>query len=236
MAQTFIVHLHGVSYANEDGSSRQELVARCRPGDRLTLVAEPANPHDRNAVAVRNAAGEQLGYLPSDARDASSIARGEPVEASVLRIIGGPRWWHRLFGIQRSYGALIRLTKAEPNWQQFNAYRATASAIDGEVDEALATEKAGRIDEAIMLYVAVLAKIQQLNVENPKASAHRYRGAPVNRLSLLLERAGRREESLAAILKWKALPDPIALSTSDSDAVAKRLARLKRRAASNRGS
>ena len=36
------------------------------PGRPLTLRAEPSNPHDPDAVAVRTAGGETLGYVPRE--------------------------------------------------------------------------------------------------------------------------------------------------------------------------
>jgi hypothetical protein len=68
---TFIVHLHGVTFSNPDGSSRQDVIAQCRPGQKLVLRAEPENTYDRHAVAVMDSNERQLGYLPSDARDSS---------------------------------------------------------------------------------------------------------------------------------------------------------------------
>lgn len=59
----FYVRVAGVSRLNADGSSRQALIRRCEPFDRVCLRREPKNPVDPNAVAVLNAAGEQLGYL-----------------------------------------------------------------------------------------------------------------------------------------------------------------------------
>ncbi len=56
----------GIAYANKDGSNRRFAVMTCLPGDPLHLVPEPRNPIDPHAVAVRNARGEQLGYLPAE--------------------------------------------------------------------------------------------------------------------------------------------------------------------------
>ena len=150
MSQTFVVHLRGVSFANADGSERQPLIAACRNGEQLILRAEPSNPHDRHAVDVLNSQGQQLGYLPSDARNASAILRGEGISAAVLKQIGGPRWWHGLFGIKRSYGLLIRLTKAAVDWKAHDQHRETAQAVDTLVKQAVAFEKSGASpDEAI---------------------------------------------------------------------------------------
>lgn len=42
-------------------------------GEKLALVREPGNPHDANAVAVRDRAGLKLGYVPR--ADAPTVAK-----------------------------------------------------------------------------------------------------------------------------------------------------------------
>src|SRR6266540_4303672 len=165
MPDTFFVHVHGVSFQNNDKSSRQELVARCRSGDNLVLRAEPQNPYDRHAVAVLNSSMQQLGYLPSDARDSSALLRGEPIT---------------------------------------------------EYSEALQ---------------AILA----LNNADLVAAAHRYRSAPINRLSLLLEKSKRYEEALSTIIRWLTVRDPIGLPKGEAEAVSKRKARLQKALANRKG-
>lgn len=53
----------GESFDNEDGTSRQAIIARLSPGMPVTFVPEPSNPYDKNAVAVFTPYG-QIGYLP----------------------------------------------------------------------------------------------------------------------------------------------------------------------------
>jgi hypothetical protein len=48
----YSVAVVGESFANYDGSQRQDVLAKCVPGDRVSLLREPDNPHDCNAVAV----------------------------------------------------------------------------------------------------------------------------------------------------------------------------------------
>ena len=58
------------------------------PGRPLTLRREPDNPHDDNAISVRDADGErQAGWVPRDlaAVLAPAIDAGEPHSAIVLR-------------------------------------------------------------------------------------------------------------------------------------------------------
>jgi hypothetical protein len=54
----------GVTFANPDGTSRQELISQCKKYQPLRLVAEPENPYDRDAVRIETMHGSQLGYLP----------------------------------------------------------------------------------------------------------------------------------------------------------------------------
>ena len=57
----------GVSKPNSDGTSRQAIIQReVVEGDHMQLKAEPANPHDPNAVQVCSKFGNQVGYLSRD--------------------------------------------------------------------------------------------------------------------------------------------------------------------------
>lgn len=53
----------GVTHPNDDGSDRQTILRRCRPGEQVDLEHEEDNPYDPNAVRVLRENGEQLGYL-----------------------------------------------------------------------------------------------------------------------------------------------------------------------------
>ncbi len=58
-----------------------------RPGDPLTLVREPDNPHDRNAVRVEWRTFK-LGYVPRAENEAVArqLDRGTPLAARVSRV------------------------------------------------------------------------------------------------------------------------------------------------------
>ena len=57
----FFCHVAGVSHRRSALEA-----ADLSPGAPLRLVRERDNPHDPNAIAVRDANGEQLGYIPAD--------------------------------------------------------------------------------------------------------------------------------------------------------------------------
>jgi|GEM_PF-5679747 hypothetical protein len=60
----FPVTLAGTKHDNDDGTRRDVVIAMCRELDLLTLVHEVNNTHSKTAVAVLQADGLQLGYLP----------------------------------------------------------------------------------------------------------------------------------------------------------------------------
>ncbi len=77
----------GTKYTNDDGSSRQEELRLCSPGERVTLERQPDNPHDRRAVAVISCRGTCLGYLSrTHCWVGSKIDRGYDVRAVVERV------------------------------------------------------------------------------------------------------------------------------------------------------
>ena len=67
------------------------------PGDRLVLVREPGNPHDRLAVAVRWRS-RKLGYLPRDVNGlpSSLLDQGRTVYATVTAKRESRDPWRRL--------------------------------------------------------------------------------------------------------------------------------------------
>ena len=97
-------YVKGVTYVNPDWSSRQDIIKGCKQGDKLTLVREPDNQHDRNAVKVcviseKNSGffskifgpkvvAKQLGYLSKyvASRVAPLMDKGIPVHAEVREI------------------------------------------------------------------------------------------------------------------------------------------------------
>lgn len=66
-------------------------------GDRLALIREPDNRHDRNAVRVEWH-GQQLGYIPraENRAIARALDAGERVEARIERLTDDPDPWHRV--------------------------------------------------------------------------------------------------------------------------------------------
>jgi hypothetical protein len=66
--RAFYQQVHGVTFKNDDGSSRQRIIKECSVGEVIELVPEPDNRYDSDAVKVCRQNGDQLGYLPSGHR------------------------------------------------------------------------------------------------------------------------------------------------------------------------
>lgn len=89
-AQLITVGIAGENHANPDGSSRQAELCNCIAGEPVTLVREPTNPHDRQAVRVDTVRGITIGYLKRDDRWISELMdKGVPVRGIVNDIMGG---------------------------------------------------------------------------------------------------------------------------------------------------
>lgn len=53
----------GVTGKNDDGESRQDILADCEVGDELVLVRDECNEYDENAIEVLTMGFEQIGYI-----------------------------------------------------------------------------------------------------------------------------------------------------------------------------
>lgn len=229
MAIEVLVGVRGESFANEDGKSRQEIIRTLRAGMPVTLVADPNNEHDRRAVKVLTAGGEQIGFLPSDARDSDAVLKGEPIEATIHSLNGGTNWFQRMLG-KRSIGVVLKIRKGDPDWGRRRALEEIARPVDEIVKKALEMEKSAKAEEAIAAMLASIELVRELTNSNPYASAHRQVPAPVDRLSMLLERQKRFVEALEVIAAWKTTFDPVQPGKAVCDTLRKRAERLSGKA------
>ena len=93
-ARIIVQHAPLAGFAYYDGTAAWDAM---KPGDRLTLAREPANPHDANAVRIEWQ-GRMLGYVPR--KDNADIARqmdhGARIEARVTELRRASNGRHRV--------------------------------------------------------------------------------------------------------------------------------------------
>lgn len=229
MANSFSVSIRGVSHKNNDGTNRQEIIKDLKIGQTVNLIADPMNKYDRNAVAVFTTTGIQIGFLPSDARDSSSLLRGEPIFATIQKLIGGNNWFARSILGKKYIGVVLKLSKPEPDWSRFNNLREIAEKFDKQIQKAEETEKSGDINQAISDYTTITKEIYRLTEQDKYASAHRYKPSPINRLSLCLEKKKNYAEALKIIEQYEKSFDPIQPTKSEREIIEKRKIRLMKK-------
>lgn len=225
MALEILVGVRGERFANDDGSSRQDIIRTLKVGAPVRLVADPLNPHDRWAVKVVTPAG-QIGFLPSDARDADAVLRGEPISATIHAVHGGTNFFQRLLG-KRSIGVVLKVRKSDPDWSRRAQLEALAAPVDAQVKTALALEESGDAPSAIVAMQDAIARIYVFTQADAYASAHRRLAAPIDRLSLLLERARRFPEALEVLEVWQRTFDPVQPGAQVAQTLRKRTERMR---------
>lgn len=226
MANIYYVNVRGLSHENPDGTSRQEIAKSLRKGQTVNLQAEPMNQHDRWAVKVLVNNGEFLGYLPSDARDASAVLKGEPISASIHKLTGGTNWFSKTILGKKHIGVVLAISKSDPDWSRDSSLTKLAKPIDDLITKARNTEKSGNIDTAIQQYQDAVLKVEKLTQMDKFASAYRRNPAPINRLSLLLEKRKKFKQALNVIQHFYSQFDPIQPDKTDSTSIQKRQERL----------
>lgn len=226
MDKTYMVSVRGVSHKNHDGSSRQDIIRKLRMGDAVNMVVKPMNKHDRLRVAVFSEKEVQIGFLPSDARDSATVLRGEPMTAEIYRITGGTNWFSRSVLGKKYLGVVLKISKPEPDWDRYSEFREIAKHFDERSLAAVSLEKKGNLEEAISEYQTLIDDIARFTLADPFTSAHRQQSAPVNRLTLCLEKKKQYKEALNVIKTYEDTFDPIQPNKAEISAIQKRKDRL----------
>lgn len=83
----------GVTFPNDDGSERQDVIKRCRIGEQLILRHDAYNEYSIFATQVLRTNGEQLGHAPEYlAERISQEVEGGYKVVGVLKDITGGAW------------------------------------------------------------------------------------------------------------------------------------------------
>lgn len=91
----------GVTFSNSDGTSRQEIVRKCKAGDELIFKPTPSTEYP-DAIGVFNSKGQQLGNVSAElAEELKYKYPTNPMRVYVESVTGGEG---------KNYGCNIRLT------------------------------------------------------------------------------------------------------------------------------
>jgi hypothetical protein len=100
---TFSAQVHGVCQENEDGTSRQIAIRKCRGGEPLKLIPVYDPRSGRDAIKICRMSGEQLGYWSTeDDRLPNDLRAGKRFQVTVDEIYPFPQK-------RTNYGMQIRV-------------------------------------------------------------------------------------------------------------------------------
>ncbi len=228
-SREFLVSVVGVTYSNSDGTDRQVILSRSKPGEIVKLVREYDNEFDSDAVAIFNSKGEQLGYLPKGDRLARHIDSGGIVTAKIKSIIGGPSFFEKLLKKSgKSYGCVLLITKGDYNWSIVNLFLEESQEIEKILVKAKKLE-ATKPDQAIKHYNKAINMIVEMDSQGILAASWRRARHPINRLSLLLEKQQEFEAAYNSIIEYESFNDKCGLVKTDQDSINKRKERLHKK-------
>lgn len=113
------------------------------------------------------------------------------------------------------------------NWSLVEPWRESDAKIGRLVQLAHETEKTNP-EPAVAQYREAVTQILALDALGETAAAWRTNKYPMQRLSLVLDRLGRKAAALAEIERWGSCRDPVGISDADRESVEKRKARLSK--------
>tara|TARA_R110001592_G_C13135396_1_gene746911 strand:- start:1450 stop:2181 length:732 start_codon:yes stop_codon:yes gene_type:complete len=229
----FTLSIVGVTHSNDDGSNRQDILAKAKAGEKIKLVREYENEFDKEAVAVFNSRNEQLGYLPKGDRLAHHIDSGGKLTATINKIIGGPSFFQKILKKEgKSYGCVLLIKKGSYDWDVVNPLIEESKSIVNILEKAKKQE-ASNIDTSVKLYKEAIVKIEAMDSKGRLAASWRRVRHPINRLSLLLEKQKELDAAYQAIAEYEAFNDIFGLLKTDLDSVEKRKLRLEKKLGEN---
>jgi hypothetical protein len=218
--QSFTSKVVGVSHNNPDGSSRQDILSKCRDSEKIILKREPDNPYDKYAIGVFRENGAMLGYLKQNPLLADHIDKGGEVIARISQIVGGTEG--------KSYGCVLKITKKDYDYNVITPYMERSREIDDRIKNIRDREK-NSPDNAITKYKKAIEDIIALENEGSLARAWRDVRVPINRLTLLLERKKDYTECMKYLKWYESFDDRRGISNADSASLKKREKRIEKK-------
>jgi hypothetical protein len=222
---TFKTTVAGVTFANADGSSRQDAIRTLSARVPVRLVREPNNAHDPYAVAVFTPEGRQIGYVPrGDMRLALHLDRGGQVTARVLSLTGSEPFIARFIrAFRKTRGCVVEITRHAFD-PAFEAARANDNAgIRTLLEQAREVEDSSP-DGALELYARATHLAGRLDAEHLHWRSERL---PIDRITMILVKAKKYEAARQAVLDYRSQKDPLGLDATTTAALQKRAARIE---------
>lgn len=132
----FFTKVVGVTFANSDGVSRQEIIRKCRILEKVELHHERDNPVDANAICVCCGSGSQIGHLRADlAEELVAESRKQKTHTAFISSLTGGTCLKPTLGVN----LLIVVSGPEVREEEVAQYAQAiaiedSSTMDGELE------------------------------------------------------------------------------------------------------
>ena len=195
----FKTKIVGVTYSNNDGSSRQKIISTSKVNDKIYLIPELYKKPDTYSIMVCNEKFEQLGFLNAELASEISeniLNKKSRVDAKIVEIIGENKG---------TVGAIIEIQKyvIKNRQKKEPKEKIIEKAYDPSIKmhrlsfqrniQASELEQNGYIENAIELYRSI---IDNKKLEMNDASM------PFSRLTIIYRKRKEYDKEIEVIEKW----------------------------------
>jgi hypothetical protein len=227
--QIFKSKVAGVTYENDNGSKRQEIIKNIRINSKVYLERDYENEFDVFAIKVLNKNKEQIGFLPTDTRLSNYIDSGGETKSFLFKKNGGKSFIEKLFsGKGKPLGCIIEISKEginEEKAKRFSEFSEFEENLSSKLETIYLGEKEN-LELAIKNYKEIIELIKKSESKGNFEKANRYVRIPINRLSLLLEKTKNFDLAIQYIEWYKNYEDVRGITKSEMESIEKRYVRI----------
>ncbi len=218
-------------YTCKISDSTQEVIASCSLSENVYFNRDYNHPDDNHAVSVLREHGEKIGYIRNDSKLARHLDGGGEYVATVNKIIGGPNFFQRTFGLKgKDYSCILEIVLSDLDLEKHQSF----ITGDREISKIILRAESHTKDNpklAVKNYQQAINAIIEYDQQGTKAQAWRRSKIPVNRLSMMLEKHGRLSEALEIIDWYHGYDDYVGIDKYDRDMIQKRMKRIRKKLA-----
>ena len=230
--QIFKSKIVGVTFKNEDGSNRQEIIEKTRINNKIYLTRDYENEFDKFAIKVLNDKKEQIGFLPSDNRMSNYLDSGNETNCFLFKKYGGKTFFDKILSRKgKPLSCIIEISKegmSEENSKKYTEFQ----EFDTEIKERLGViyqEENENLEYSIENYKDIIELIKESDKKGYFEKANRYVKIPIDRLSLLLDKAKNYDLAIEYIKWYRNYDDFRGITKSETESIEKRYERIIRK-------
>lgn len=169
----YYLKIVGVTHSNEDGTSRQQVIKRCKPRERLLLFPDPDNQFDNNAIKVCRLNGQQVGFIQEHQAPELRyilVDLKTRIDVTVEKITGHVPAGMNIHILE--YETVKRPKKEKPTEKPYDLTIEIKKRLDDRWSQAIELENEGYIANAMEIYQTMIDKLYDSSSPYKKLSVY----------------------------------------------------------------